>query len=267
MNTSSYSFSKQSLVRIGWSLIIIGIIVASSFAYATASPDVDTNDGVVDLNWSSPLYSNADCSKTEIPDVDEIRYAWFQNNGSQVFMRFEMCSSSAISDGSISVLVMDCNQDGLYKTYADRLLTYNPQYDYVDLKDGTYQNSWKYCGETTPPDNPPCDYGERVPAAPDDNTLEYRVDYSIIPNETGSAFPPSCRDDPVNIMFGILNTNTGAETDKSGWYQWSVPAVVDIKSINASSQSDLDFTGWVLSGLLVAVGFGLLIVTKRKNSQ
>ena len=266
MNTSSFYYSRRTLVGICWFVIICGFIIVSRNAYATASPDINTNDGAVDQNWSSPLYSNADCSKTEIADTDEIRYAWFQNNGSQMFMRFEMCAAPATSDGSISVLVMDCNQDGLYKTYADRLLTYNPQYDYVDLKDGTYQNSWKYCGETTPPDNPPCDYGERVPLAPDNNTLEYRIDYSIIPNETGSAFPPACRDDPVNIMFGIFNTNTGAETDKSGWYQWSVPAVVSVKRLDASSRSGIDLIGLAISGVLITACLGLLVATRRKKS-
>jgi hypothetical protein len=67
-------------------------------------------------------------------------------------------------------------------------------------------------------------------------------------------------------MFGIFNTNTGAETDKSGWYQWSVPAVVSVKRLDASSRSGIDLIGLAISGVLITAGLGLLVTTRRKKS-
>lgn len=264
---NSRQFVQAGMIAL---ILVSGLLLVVGAANATLAPLVNTNDTAVDGNYGAPLYDNSSCAKA-VADINEIKYAWFQNNGDYFMMRIETCANSSLTSGYFADLMMDCGQDGKYNENVDRHFTYNWSNDAVNTRDGTISFSFNW-----PCTSSPCVDGERVPS-PNNNYLEWRIKYTDSPNEIGYAVPPNCRD-AVNVAFGVFN-GSGTLIDTSctgnnlancpagaGSWAWNVPTVVEMKEIKVSDRTSLTPLALGVMGLLLLGGFGAVILYRRKRS-
>lgn len=277
-------FQSRQAVRTGIILVtVILLLVGAGAAYATFAPLINTNDNAIDPSWAAPLYDNSACAKA-VPFVDQIKKAWYQNNDTNLMVRMEFCGSPALTANNLAVLALDCDRDGDTNSMYDRLITYNPVNDYVDIKDGTgfsFQSP-DNCGSPPPAS---CAFGERVELVPGSGnfeTVEYRINFSTFPDQ-GSPLPLGCRDginiptptpanptvpygEGVSVGFAVVRTSDKAIIDQTPLTPWNIPTIVQMKEISASNLSSLTPLTLGVLGLLLVGGLGAAVIYRRRRS-
>jgi hypothetical protein len=274
-------FHTRQAVRTGIILAtVILLLVGAGAAYATFAPLINTDDTLIDPSWAAPLYDNSACAKA-VPLVDQIKFAWYQNNDTNLMVRMEFCGAPALTSNNLAVLALDCDRNGTTSSMYDRLITYNPVNDYVDIKDGTgfsFQSP-DNCGSPPPAS---CAFGERInPDQGSGNTVEYRINFSTFPDQ-GSPLPLGCRDginiptptpanptvpygEGVSVGFAVVRTSDKAIIDQTPLTPWNIPTLVQMKEISASNLSSLTpLTLGVLGALLVG-GLGVAVIYRRRR--
>ena len=231
---------------------VIGLMV-TVVVFATPSPVINTNDGVIDPNWGAPLFTQT-CPA--VPTTNDISNAWIQSNSNEIYFSLQTCVGPAIGGTHYAAALMDCDMNGSVNTTTDRWILYQPVNDYQDLRDG---NKTTIASQCTGAIGTPCEYGERI-----NDTLEWRVDYSILSTDPASALPAGCRGQ-INIAFGVVNVNTGTLITQTTLKGFNVPTVVHMKEIKASSQPGETLLVVGLVGVILAAGLGAVVILRRKN--
>jgi hypothetical protein len=241
------------LVIIACGLLVTGIV----FAAPPAAP-INTNDGIVDPQWSTPIYTSPS-NRTDITDTLEIKYAWVMSDGNQLYFRIQTYAPAALISGYGAVAAIDCDQDGLTNTHVDRLITWEISNDALAYRYGdTFETVGLYCTVGFP-----CPYGERV-NSPNNDNVEWRGDYSVIPLDS-VAFPAGCRD-AIGISIAIANMSSPSIMDNTPLYPWNVPTNVEVKGLKASSRPNLaPLMLGVLLLLIFAAGVTAVVNYKRRE--
>lgn len=258
----SIKFSSRWVIRpafpifmITLALLVTGIVFAAPLVAL-----IDTNDGQVDSDWGTPIYTSA-ANQEDKTDTIEIKNAWLMSDSEQLYFRIQTYAASALISGYGAVAAIDCNQDGLTNTRDDRLIAWEVSNDALTFRYGdTLESVGQPCIIGFP-----CEYGERV-NVPNNDNVEWRADYSVIDPVQYTTFPADCRD-AVNISLAIVNMTSTAIADNTPLYPWNVPTSVDVKEIKAASRPGISM--FALGGIaLVLVGglsAGLIYRRQRKN--
>ncbi len=258
-------FKVFRIVAFATLLLLFGLAVVSS-ASATQSPVINTNDNLIDGGWGAPIYTST-CS-SGVPDQNEIESVWVQSwqsnggNDGEIYFRMQTCTGPSFTSGLGGVAILDCDRNQTTNSVYDRIAIYNAAQDFVPLRDGTFFYMGTQCENETP-GAAPCSIGERITTSNDTN--EWRINYSLLPNSAGSAFPPGCRD-AVNVGFAVANLTSGAISDQTPLFGWNVPTAVEVKQIKAYNQTWFNYLGLGALVFFIVIGSGAVIIYRRKQA-
>jgi hypothetical protein len=213
---------------------------------ANAAPvTINTNDGLVDPNWPTPRYISSS-DNPAIPNALEIKTGYLASNPDRIYFRIQTYAAPASPTGYTAVAGIDCNNDNNTNDPYDRLIGYAPTGDYVWVADGT----GSLIG------SPGVQYGERVPASPNNDNLEWQLYFGAGSGLPISVFPDACRG-AINVQFAITTFPGGVVQDQTGLYPWNIPTALDMEEFSATSGgSSRNIDLLILVGFLVISGIG-----------
>ncbi len=248
MKSVNYSFIRVLIIGILVMLVITGMI--SNRAGATASPPINTNNQALDTNWGSPFYTSPFNDDT-IDDVNEVYKAWVQSTSNILYFRLQTYLGPAVSNGNSAVAALDCDRNGNFdENEPDRRIIYDPAADEVYLYDGTNAYRGTVCTS--------CTTGER-PTDFDEN-IEWMFEWDAT-NPPLEVFPADCRDE-VNIKIATANNSTKTAISQSSVVSWNIPAVIELKQLQASSSEKISL--FPLALIALGIVSGLVIIASRR---
>lgn len=209
MSTEVRPRSKRTLLRL---LVFVGI-VATGLAIASAVfagwTTINLGNSGIDTTWGTATYTDATGDTSPANTRDDIRYAWFKYDGTNIYFHIQTVGSPALSSSNRrAVGKIDCNNSGTFNegftpddtTAGDRLIIYNPGPTNagVYIRDGALQQ----ITSALPGDNVDVVGGD----------IEWQVPLSYL--------PPPCRASPnsINIEWAVADGTTGAVVDGSSQY-------------------------------------------------
>ncbi len=238
-------------------LIIFGLMIAGVGFAAPPSTPIKTDDGLIDPQWGAPIYSST-INNLDITDTIEIKNAWLMSDANQLYFRIQTYSPAALLSGYGAVAAIDCDQDGLTNTRADRLIAWEVSNDALTYRYGdTLKSVGQYCIIGFP-----CPYGERLNDPYHDN-VEWRGDYSVIPLDAES-FPADCRD-AINISLAIVNMTTTTVSSNSPLIAWNVPTNIDMKEIKIVRQTSVTPLALGVTALILAICLGVVVTYRQRR--
>lgn len=195
---------------------LVGLLAAYSVVSA-AMITINTNDGLVDANWAANPYTQLVINHPRneaISATQDIKNAWFANDGTNITWRIQTYSSTLGSPDKVAVGVLDCNLDNDANDSVDRKIVFNPNSDQY----AAYTGAGVFLSSIE------LSRSERIT----DN-----VEFKVIWNN----MDPMCRitnSQHTRLAFAIASVG-GAISDQAGFFDWNVPTSVTLKEFSGSS--------------------------------
>lgn len=179
--------------------LALAAVLAASAAASAGWVTINTNDGQVDSQWGTALWTDTD-DDPNINNTVEINRAWYVVDGTSITFRIETRAAPALPAAQYQAIAgFDCNGNGYFQDAADRLVSYfwGQDGDNVAVYTGTGVGEGGMGGEA----------GERVTLAGKGN-VEWKVDLDLL--------PPDCRGSvaPVDVGVSTYDDSTDQVLDQ-----------------------------------------------------
>ena len=250
-------FNKKKFFTI---TTFIAILATVSIAYA-AHTTIDTNNGVVDANWSNVpvLQTDGDDIGNDNYDINQVWVANESDNSAFYFRASLIGSGQLPNDYSSFEARLDCDQNGNYLDSVDVIVYYaiNGAVEELVECQGDEYDQCDYNPEPNNSDTNTALFGEEIAGPP------YNYEWRAYPSD-GTTDWSQCFGQ-INVQFASLN-NGFVVQDSTVMRAYNVPTAIQLSGLTAANRGNQSLFAVGALGLFLGMIAILGIKLSRKRS-